>query len=123
MTPERKVELRGISARHINVKYLNEALDALDEAEQEAEMSDGCLVMVADTLTAMGCCHKDPAHTPPMMYPEWIMCCLKHRTKELTAERDRLKALVKEFIVTVRPLASAQGATATLAWLDGIGVE
>jgi hypothetical protein len=50
----------------------------------------GCLRMIADTLTGIGCSHGPETHnaTPPMMYPEWIMCCLKHHTKRLREKVD-----------------------------------
>jgi hypothetical protein len=36
-----------------------------------------CLMMVRDELLQHECLHgKDHDDTPPMMYPEWIRCCI-----------------------------------------------
>ena len=59
--------------------------------EDKLEMSDGCLVMIAEALEEFGCCHgHDGKATPPMMYPEWIACIIRHH---ILAERERCAGL------------------------------
>jgi hypothetical protein len=63
--------------------------------QESNEGAYGCLKMVADTLTAIGCSHGPETResTPPMMYPEWIMCCLRYQTKRL---REAFNAAVRK---------------------------
>ena len=44
---------------------------------------DEVLAEVAATLATAGCCHGHGGKsTPPMMYPEWILCAIKHAREE-----------------------------------------
>ena len=53
----------------------------------ENDLASGCLDMIAKTLESFGCCHgHDGKSSPPMMYSEWIACCIRHH---ILAERER----------------------------------
>ena len=49
------------------------------DAEDELVIAAGCLSMIADRLSRLGCCcdHNRDA-TPPMMYDDWISCAVVH---------------------------------------------
>ena len=48
-------------------------------AEDELAMSAGCLSMIADRLSKLGCCcDHNRDSTPPMMYDDWITCAVHH---------------------------------------------
>jgi len=68
--------------------------EALRLAEGK-EGSDGCLGMVADALQQIGCSHGPDtrASTPPMMYPEWIQCCLCHHTQRFRDAIGRMASM------------------------------
>jgi len=60
-----------------------------DLAEIDADMGGGCLHMIGELLGTMECKHGLGAHkdsTPAMMYPEWIVCCVR---KALEKQRER----------------------------------
>jgi len=53
------------------------------ELLDELDMSNGCLNMVAARLAVLGCQHADGHGTPPMMYDDWISCCVGKRDELL----------------------------------------
>lgn len=57
---------------------------AVEEATENADLAVGCLDMIRDRLIGLGCKCGPDAHeaTPPMMYPEWINCCLIKRIED-----------------------------------------
>ncbi len=60
---------------------------------EEVDWASECLAEIKKTLETCGCCHgHDGSSTPPMMYPEWIACCVSHR---VLTERKRAAGLVK----------------------------
>ena len=56
----------------------------LAEAKGMRELADGCLIMIGECLEELGCqCGKESlSATPPMNYPEWIMCVIRHKVSE-----------------------------------------
>lgn len=93
--------------------YLRER-ERAEKAEADAKMADGCLNMIFDTLKALVCKCGPKAHeaTPPMMYPEWIVCVVKSACEKAEAERDRLKA---EFAHDIADRDAAERAAAESA--------
>lgn len=68
----------------------------LDAVEEELEGARGCLNMIAERLTSLGCLHGEGSHadTPPMFYDNWIACVVKRAQLDaMKAERVRLDAL------------------------------
>jgi hypothetical protein len=57
------------------------------ELQRDLDGAWECLSMVADTLEAIGCSHGHKrSSTPPMMYPEWIICVVSHRVQLARSE-------------------------------------
>lgn len=55
------------------------------QLKDELEMSNGVISMIGDMLGKLGCSHTNEhtrAATPPMMYPEWIVCVVAHHKKK-----------------------------------------
>ena len=65
------------------------ALKAENERFREREEQNGdwhaVVKMIGDALEEIGCDCGPNAHkaTPPMFYPEWIVCVLQSKTREL----------------------------------------
>ena len=59
------------------------------EEQQAHEGLRWCLDQVADLLASSECCHghSDPKATPPMMFPEWIVCVMKKRVEAERAKK------------------------------------
>lgn len=72
---------------HYRFTHAGESTEA-QKWRQHAEISDGCLAMIRDALVKLGCEHGPDSHnsTPPMMYPEWIACVIRHRIKSEAGE-------------------------------------
>ena len=67
----------------------------VENLREQKAMADGCLVLIAEKLAALGCCHgHDGKGTPPMMYPEWIECVVAHHVQAADAEVARLRGIV-----------------------------
>jgi len=64
------------------------AFTALVEEAQKTERTEyeglaWCLEEIKTTLAVLGCSHgHEHAKTPPMMFPEWIVCVVAHRVAE-----------------------------------------
>lgn len=65
-------------------------------ADRENALWQGeILAEVAGTLDALGCRHglHDAGHTPPMMYREWLLCCVGKREDEKRALVEALEKI------------------------------
>lgn len=61
------------------------------QLEQELEMATVRLAMIHARLLALGCRHEgDHDATPPMIYDDWIACCVGKREDELAKLRASL---------------------------------
>jgi len=60
-------------------------------AQINAEMAEGVIHEIGEALASVGCFHgHDIASTPPMLYPEMIVCAVAHAYEEgRRIERDR----------------------------------
>jgi hypothetical protein len=72
----------------------NQIVDAVARLTEELDSSDGCLNMIAERLEALGCQHEGSSHesTPPMMYDDWIRCCVAKREKEIARLTAQVEA-------------------------------
>ena len=70
------------------------------EARQESAGFEWCLDEIKNTLAGLGCSHgHEHAKTPPMMYPEWIVCVVAHRVAEARrAQREADALAVSGFV-------------------------
>jgi hypothetical protein len=61
--------------------------NSVDIDEINNEMGDGIIAEIGEVLAEVGCCHgHDIKATPPMMYPEMILCAVKrHSAPKVTA--------------------------------------
>jgi hypothetical protein len=55
--------------------------NSVDIEEINNEMGDGIIAEIGEVLETIGCCHgHDIKKTPPMMYPEMILCAVRHHS-------------------------------------------
>src|SRR3990167_8820484 len=75
-------------------KYAAEQVaQARREEKRNWEGLQWCLDEIAAFLSTAECCHghSDPKATPPMMFPEWIMCVMNKKVEQARVEDSRYK--------------------------------
>jgi hypothetical protein len=81
MTAERRAEIERYAASFYGPEcgMLRELLAENARLAEELDGANGCLSMVRDFLTAVGCECQPGTHdaTPPSCYPEWIACAMR----------------------------------------------
>ena len=82
-----------LAGTHGTTECLEALRRQLAEAKEDAEMSDGCLAMIAGRLEALDCgCGVDHGATPPMFYDDWISCVVAHHVKAAKERAEKAEA-------------------------------